>query len=154
MDFATGIVIGLIIGWTLNWMIQPLFFPLKRRGSGSIDGLNDTLVEMQARLAALETSALGATTRILTVSEGPRMTQVFVRESDPLEDINGIGPAYARRLNEAGVYTFEQLSNLNEKRIIEIINPRRFQEIDPEAWISEARQHAAGEINQDADPSS
>lgn len=154
MDFATGIVIGLIIGWTLNWMIQPLFFPLRRRGTGNIEGLNDTLFEMQARLSALETSALGATTRILTVSEEPRLAQVFVRESDPLEDINGIGPVYAQRLNEAGVYTFEQLAILNADRIIDIIKPRQFQEIDPQGWIDEARLREKGNQNKENDPSS
>lgn len=139
MDFVTGIVIGLIIGWTLNWMIQPLFFPLARRRSGGIEGLNETLLEMQARLTALESSSLGGATRVLTVSEGPRLAQVFVREGDPLEEIKGIGPVYARRLNDAGVYTFDQLAQMERERILEIARPREFQEIDPQAWIDEAR---------------
>ena len=154
MEFATGIVIGLIVGWTLNWMIQPLFFPLRRRGASNIDGLNDTLMEMQARLSALETSALGATTRVLTVSEGPRLAQVFVRESDPLKEITGIGPVYANRLNDAGVYTFEQLANMQEQRIIEIVQPREFQEVDPQGWIDEARKRAGGKFDQGIDQAS
>ena len=61
---------------------------------------------------------------------------------DPLIDINGIGPAYERRLVEAGVNTFEELAALTPEQIRAIIKPERWQEIHAEAWIAEARERA------------
>lgn len=64
------------------------------------------------------------------------------RRRDPLIDINGIGPAYERKLFDAGVYTFEDLTALTPEQVRAIISPQRWQEIDPAAWIAEARQLA------------
>jgi predicted flap endonuclease-1-like 5' DNA nuclease len=63
-------------------------------------------------------------------------------QRDPLIDINGIGPVYQQRLFEAGVTTFDALAALSPERIRAIIKHERWQEIDPEAWIAEARQLA------------
>lgn len=61
---------------------------------------------------------------------------------DPLIDINGIGPAYERKLFAAGVSTFEDLAALTAEQVRAIIAPQRWQEIDPASWIAEARQFA------------
>jgi predicted flap endonuclease-1-like 5' DNA nuclease len=61
---------------------------------------------------------------------------------DPLIDINGIGPIYEQRLFEAGIYTFAALAALSPERIRAIIQPEKWQNIDPEQWIAEARQRA------------
>ena len=63
-------------------------------------------------------------------------------QRDPLIDINGIGPAYERKLVEAGVTTFAELAALTPERVRAIIAPQRWQEIDPAAWIAEARAFA------------
>lgn len=60
-------------------------------------------------------------------------------QRDPLVDINGIGPVYEKRLNEAGIQTFAELAALTPERVRAIINPESWQHIDPEAWINEAR---------------
>lgn len=57
--------------------------------------------------------------------------------SDPLDTIDGIGPTYKRRLNEAGIYTFAQLANASPDVIREITGATRW---DPADWIAEARQ--------------
>ena len=57
---------------------------------------------------------------------------------DALEDIDGIGPVYAKRLNEAGIYSFAQLAELTAQRVREIINPEEWQKIEPEKWIVQA----------------
>ncbi len=62
---------------------------------------------------------------------------------DPLDKIKGIGAVYKRKFNEAGIYTFEQLSELSPEQIADIIQPQSWQKIDAEAWIEQARQFAA-----------
>ncbi|GAB4445430.1 MAG: hypothetical protein OHK0015_47680 [Chloroflexi bacterium OHK40] len=58
---------------------------------------------------------------------------------DPLIDINGIGPVYEQRLLNAGVSSFAQLAAMSPQEIRAIINPEPWQNVDPEAWIAEAR---------------
>ncbi|MGH2536148.1 MAG: helix-hairpin-helix domain-containing protein [Candidatus Promineifilaceae bacterium] len=59
--------------------------------------------------------------------------------ADPLEQINGIGAVYARRLNQAGVHTFNQLAALSSDELRAITGARRW---DPAEWIGEARRLA------------
>ena len=61
---------------------------------------------------------------------------------DPLEKIEGIGPVYAKRLNEAGIFSFWQLAEQTPERVREIINPKEWQKIEPESWIAQARAMA------------
>ncbi|HEX6384972.1 MAG TPA: helix-hairpin-helix domain-containing protein, partial [Anaerolineae bacterium] len=51
----------------------------------------------------------------------------------------GIGPTYARRLNEAGVQTLADLARQTPERIREIVKLKRWQGGEPEGWIEEAR---------------
>jgi predicted flap endonuclease-1-like 5' DNA nuclease len=62
---------------------------------------------------------------------------------DRLEDITGIGVVFARRLNEAGIYTFAQLAGQTPERLWKIIKPESWQKIEPEKWIAEAGEFAA-----------
>jgi predicted flap endonuclease-1-like 5' DNA nuclease len=63
-------------------------------------------------------------------------------KADRLVDINGIGPVFAKRLNEAGISSFAQLAATAPDRLREIVAAKDWQKIDPEAWIAEARQRA------------
>jgi predicted flap endonuclease-1-like 5' DNA nuclease len=67
----------------------------------------------------------------------PQKVETEAGKSDPLEKIDGIGPTYKRRLNEAGIYTFAQLADATPDVIREITGTTRW---DPADWIVEARQ--------------
>jgi predicted flap endonuclease-1-like 5' DNA nuclease len=58
---------------------------------------------------------------------------------DNLEVIYGIGPAYARRLNEAGIRTYAGLAGTSPFRLAEIVGPRASLS-DIAAWIGQARE--------------
>lgn len=58
--------------------------------------------------------------------------------ADDLKEITGIGPAFERRLNEAGVMRFAQLAALSEDEIRERIGLKPFQG-DVASWIEQAR---------------
>jgi len=62
---------------------------------------------------------------------------VIVARPDELEEISGIGPATARRLNDAGVYTYKQLANLSPEQLQEISGTNRW---DPNDWIKQANE--------------
>ena len=60
---------------------------------------------------------------------------------DDLSEIQGIGPAYARRLNDAGITSFSQLAEADPESLIEITGVSRW---DPKDWKTQARDLAAG----------
>ena len=57
--------------------------------------------------------------------------------ADDLTQISGIGPAYARRLNEAGITTFADLANLSPEEVRKATSVTGGQ-ADPAEWIAEA----------------
>ena len=61
---------------------------------------------------------------------------------DDLELIDGIGPVFERKLYDAGVFTFAQLSQTSPEKIREAIKPQNWQKIEPEKWIAEAADFA------------
>lgn len=76
------------------------------------------------------------------------VSQTAPPQRDPLIDINGIGPAYERKLFDAGVYTFENLAALTAEQVRAIIAPQSWQAIDPASWIDEARHFAQKKAEQ------
>jgi predicted flap endonuclease-1-like 5' DNA nuclease len=60
---------------------------------------------------------------------------------DDLTVIDGIGPTFGRRLNEAGVTTFEQLAGLTPEQVRRITHVAEWQ-ADPADWITRARELA------------
>ncbi|WP_299672166.1 50S ribosomal protein L21 [uncultured Polaribacter sp.] len=62
-------------------------------------------------------------------------------EADDLKEINGIGPAYADRLNEVGVYTYEQISKLKvaDRKELSAIDGITRDKIESEEWVKQAK---------------
>jgi len=59
---------------------------------------------------------------------------------DDIEEIKGIGPVFAQRLNEAGIYTFADLLKLTPEQITDIVTKgERTYAIDAEDWLKQAR---------------
>ena len=125
MNFFTGLIIGLIVGWVIEWLIDWFFW---RRDDEQI---RQKLATCEERVKALEGDLL---TRAQTAAVP------MPREQDPLEKINGVGPVFAKRLNEAGIYTFAELAGQIPNRIREIISPEEWQKVEPEKWVAEARR--------------
>ena len=71
------------------------------------------------------------------VNVGVEEADVKVERPDKLEAISGIGPATARHLNDAGVFTYEQLGNLSPEQLLEISGTSRW---DPNDWIEQAKE--------------
>jgi len=91
-------------------------------GAGTADGLHAENQRLRGELDSLR-SSYAALRR---------------DQRDPLIDINGIGPVYEKKLFDAGVYTFEDLSAMTPEQVIAIIKPEHWQDIDAAAWIAEA----------------
>lgn len=62
-------------------------------------------------------------------------------DADDLKEINGIGPAYEQRLNEIGVYTYEQISKLKaaDRDELSAIDGITREKIEAEEWVKQAK---------------
>lgn len=103
MNVTAMLVLGLFIGWLAEWAIDWVYW----RGQNlRITNENTSLRE---RIASLESAKnqrrLSAKGISLTDKDG----------NDNFQAIKGIGPVFAKRLKEAGIQTFEQLSQLPSK---------------------------------------
>lgn len=127
MIFWLGLFAGLIIGWVIEWVIDWRFWRSEEQ----------TGVDEESRLRReLETARLEIN-RLQTQLTTNAPTELS--SADQLQDINGVGQIFAKRLNEAGIYTFAQVSELSPERLQEIIQPQEWQTLDFAAWIAQAR---------------
>ena len=62
-------------------------------------------------------------------------------EADDLKEINGIGPAYEKKLNEIGIYTYEQISKLKaaDRDQLSAIDGITREKIEAEEWVKQAK---------------
>lgn len=130
MTFFTGLIIGLIVGWIIEWVIDLLYW----RRDESV--MQQRMIEAEERIRELE-AALAERQSVPAAAPPP-----VIHQKDNLERINGVGPVFAKRLNNAGIFTFAELATASPERVKEIIDPEEWQKFEPELWIEEARQIA------------
>ncbi|WP_432411979.1 50S ribosomal protein L21 [Rasiella sp. SM2506] len=63
-------------------------------------------------------------------------------DAQDLKLINGIGPAYEKRLNEVGIYTYEQISKLKaaDREELSAIDGITREKIESEEWVKQAKE--------------
>jgi predicted flap endonuclease-1-like 5' DNA nuclease len=115
-------ILGLLIGWLIEWIID--WFYWRRRYA--------------------EKEIPPATVRAVPVPpvrvEEPKPAAKPAR--DNLQVIKGIGPVIERKLNEAGITTFEQLGNLTPDDLRRILGNMIERLSDEEALLQQARDLA------------
>jgi predicted flap endonuclease-1-like 5' DNA nuclease len=67
------------------------------------------------------------------------------RTGDDLTTLEGIGPMYAARLNDAGITTFAQLAEADEATLAAVINAPAWRRINYGNWQAQARLAADGD---------
>jgi predicted flap endonuclease-1-like 5' DNA nuclease len=90
-------VLGLLIGWLIEWVIDYVYW---RRRYGEKE------VQQPPKMV---------------VTEKPASVRAVQSTPDNLKVIKGIGPVIERKLNDAGIYTFEQLGNLTPAQLRRIL---------------------------------
>lgn len=128
------LIAGMVLGVVLYWIFEQLL--------GGV-GQNAAESGWAAKLAEAEATIGGLKQQLEAASAQASTKEVYV-VADRLQKVNGIGNVYAQKLNDAGIYTFAQLSEQSPARLTEIIAPESWQAIEPEAWIQEAASFAAG----------
>ncbi|MFZ1399113.1 MAG: helix-hairpin-helix domain-containing protein [Candidatus Promineifilaceae bacterium] len=75
-------------------------------------------------------------------------TKLSYSGKNQLQLIRGIGPTYARRLNEFGIRTFAELAECEADQVAKIIKKKEWQAVDIQDWLDEAKALAAS-LNED-----
>jgi branched-chain amino acid transport system ATP-binding protein len=136
MNSIVALVAGLLIGWLVEWLID--WFYWRRRGSAA--GCEEQLAAARSEAQALQekVSQLEADLGLARAQAIPLTPPV----PDPLEEIQGIGPVIAERLNQHGIYTFEQLAAQEPGSLSALLGDQIQRLADEESWIEQARQLA------------
>jgi predicted flap endonuclease-1-like 5' DNA nuclease len=117
-------VLGLLIGWLIEWLIDYFYW---RRRYGEREPVS---VVDKASLRRASSPP---------VVKSPAPARVV---PDDLKVIKGIGTVIERKLNEAGIYTFEQLGNLTPSGLRRILGNTVERLADEEALLRQARDLA------------
>jgi predicted flap endonuclease-1-like 5' DNA nuclease len=117
-------VLGLLIGWLIEWLIDYFYWRRRYGGTETPSRMEQVHVTRSVPMTAVE-------------SQPP--PQVV---PDDLRVIKGIGPVIERKLNDAGIYTFEQLGNLSASGLRRILGNTIERLSDEEALLRQARDLA------------
>ena len=114
MNIASALVLGLLIGWSIEWIIDWFYWRRPRP----------------------ETDSTSAATPLPPKPEKPGKPPA---NPDDLTIIKGIGPVISKRLNQAGIYTYEQLADLTLDEFEEALGNLLERFINERAILRQAR---------------
>lgn len=117
-------LVGLLYGWFLRWIVDAIFLNDNLRQLANENAL------LKQRIQSLE--APGAIERFrerpietaaLPVVDAPAVNteEPVVPHRDDLKLIKGVGPQIEKKLNNAGVHTFDQMSRLTTEELQAIL---------------------------------
>ena len=117
-------VLGLLIGWLIEWVIDYLYWR-RRYGEKEVVNVREPVVTNKA-----------ASLRV------PEPVAAAQPTPDDLKVIKGIGRVIERKLNDAGIYTFEQLGNLTPAQLRRMLGDSIERLANEESLLQQARDLA------------
>ncbi|HSJ87137.1 MAG TPA: hypothetical protein VK909_07995 [Anaerolineales bacterium] len=124
MNTLFTFILGLLIGWLIEWLIDYIYWR-RRYAEKEVVSARQTMSE----------SRVGS---VSTVESLPAVKAA----PDDLKIVKGIGPVIERKLNDAGIYTFEQLGNLTAADLRRILGNAIERLSDEESLLQQARDLA------------
>jgi large subunit ribosomal protein L21 len=117
-------ILGVLVGWLIEWLID--FFYWRRRYGAR---------------EAVRTTGSAPADRVSPVTGGEPQPDAKAAPDD-LQIIKGIGPVIERKLNGAGVHTYEQLGALTVGDLRRILGNTIERLADEESLLEQARDLA------------
>ncbi len=115
MNIIAVFVLGLLIGWLAEWIIDWVYWRNRTRAlAEQNEKLAQENAELKERIASLETKANRKSQLAKTRPFGKG-------GKDNLKAIRGVGPVIEKRLNQAGIYTFEEMAQLTTDELNDIL---------------------------------
>ncbi|RLT41060.1 MAG: hypothetical protein DWI57_07520 [Chloroflexi bacterium] len=130
---------GFLLGWVLSTLTEWLWSRGRRAGAEAGGRAPETLARRSRQPVAdptrIDPPAVTAPT------SGQQGSASSNNRPDPLTDIRGIGDVYERRLYEAGIFTWHELSLVDGDTLRAIT--KALPTSNPADWIEQARHLAA-----------
>ena len=120
MNIAIALVLGLLIGWLIEWVIDWFYWRRPRSEP------------------AQKTTPISA----ITASQKTERSKIPPANPDDLIAIKGVGPVISKRLNQAGIYTYEQLADLTLDEFEEALGDLLQRFINERSILRQARELA------------
>ena len=147
--------LGFVYGWLMKWIIDEIYTRDNlRRVTNENEYLRDRLQALEAvrssRSQPAQPSDLTLTPPERTLpapTASPPRTRGSSRKDD-LKIIKGIGPQLEKKLNNAGVLTFEQMSRLTTAELQSILGISKRATQNADNLLTQARRFAQGKSNQ------
>jgi predicted flap endonuclease-1-like 5' DNA nuclease len=143
MNVLATLVLGLLIGWLIEWIIDWFYWRARMRPladeisrlekenahlqeNAHLEEENTTLMREHKKLdeenSSLKERLLDVEAEINQIKAAALIGHLLNKDgTHNLEAIKGIGPAFAKRLNAAGIRTFEQLGQLTSEDMEKIL---------------------------------
>lgn len=127
MNIIAILILGILIGWLIEWVVDWFYWRgriqalieenarLQKEQPGLDDEVKTTLIQGNKKLdeenSGLKIRLEELEDEINRIKAAALIGHLFNKDgSHNLQSIKGIGPAFAKRLNDSGVKTFEQLA--------------------------------------------
>lgn len=146
--------LGLVVGWLFKWIMDEIFEEENLRTVTNENVLPQHNMEMLAEPRSLEAKSVQRTPDgplgerpqpYFETAPGPMPTAVTEDNTSSIDDlkmIKGVGPAMEKKLNEAGITTFEQLSRLTSTELGNILGLSKRGTQNADNLLTQARQLA------------
>src|ERR1051325_4007823 len=97
--------LGVMFGWLMKWIIDEVYMKDELRF------ITDENLRLKERLQSMEVKSVRRATPAPAAVLAPAPPEASSRKDD-LQAIKGVGPQIEKKLNDAGVYTYVQMSRL------------------------------------------
>ena len=131
-------------------LLKEFFVPAQRYSATVVvSGYDDLVLDLSVWADSPKPAADKARSDIpiRAVAETPGRERAAPAPSPPddLKTIQGIGPTYEKKLQQAGIKTFRDLANADEETIAAAIGSAAAQRARREKWVAQARLAAEGQ---------
>ena len=138
--------IGMVYGWFMRWIIDKIFLDDNLRIlTNENELLRQRIITLEARKASnsnlVQQRTASASLPVEQVQPAAPSTSGLVPpHRDDLKMIKGVGPKLEEKLNEAGVYTFDQMSQLTTTELQAILGVARRNVQNTDNLIKQAKK--------------
>jgi len=163
MTPIAAFVLGLLVGWLIEWVIDWVYWRQRRE---SVDECREKVSALEAELSASKNEIHSLEEKINSIELEKAHLEALAQDAqreldatrakiislqppapDNLEEIIGIGPVIAGKLNAAGIYTFEQLAAVTPEFLRANLGDAIQRLADEESLIEQARLFAQQKQN-------
>lgn len=103
--------------------------------------LNDEIVEAPKKVAKKASASSSEENTVVAAAEAPKAAKKASKKTgDDLKVINGIGPAFEKRLNAMGIFTFADLAAMTPEKAAALEEQHDDAMTSPEEWINWANE--------------